>query len=30
LLFFETAIYRSDKYTLEVNISKREGKLKWK
>lgn len=28
LLFFETAIYRSDKYTLEVNISKREGKLK--
>lgn len=28
LLFFEIAIYRSDKYTLEVNISKREGKLK--
>ncbi|MGL4991662.1 MAG: GntR family transcriptional regulator [Sarcina sp.] len=27
LLFFEEAIYRSDKYTLEVNISKREGKL---
>lgn len=27
LLFFEEAIYRSDKYTLEVKISKREGKL---
>lgn len=28
LIFFEKAIYRSDKYTLEVNISKREGKIK--
>lgn len=28
ILFFEKAIYRSDKYTLEVNIYKREGKLK--
>lgn len=28
LLFFEAAIYRSDKYALEVNISKREGKIK--
>lgn len=28
LLFIEKAIYRSDKYVLEVNISKREGKIK--
>ena len=28
ILFYEKAIYRSDKYTLEVNIYKREGKLK--
>lgn len=27
LLFVEIGIYRSDKYTLEINISKREGKL---
>lgn len=27
LLFVEIAMYRSDKYTLEINISKREGKL---
>ena len=29
LIFVEKAIYRSDKYVLEVNISKREGKVKW-
>ena len=28
LIFVEKAIYRSDKYVLEVNISKREGKVK--
>ncbi|MGL4741416.1 MAG: GntR family transcriptional regulator [Sarcina sp.] len=28
LLFFEEAVYRSDKYTFEVNISKREGSIK--
>ena len=28
LIFVEKAIYRSDKYVLEVNISKREGKIK--
>lgn len=28
ILFVEESIYRSDKYILEVNISRREGKLK--
>lgn len=28
VLFVEEAIYRSDKYILEVNISRREGKIK--
>ena len=30
VLFVEEATYRSDKYILEVNILRREGKLKWK
>jgi GntR family transcriptional regulator len=29
LLFVEESIYRSDKYLLEVNIFRREGKIKW-
>ena len=29
VLFIEESTYRSDKYVLEVNISRREGKLKW-
>ena len=29
IIYVEDAIYRSDKYILEINISKREGKLKW-
>ncbi|MDZ4992950.1 UTRA domain-containing protein [Clostridium perfringens] len=28
IIYVEDAIYRSDKYVLEINISKREGKLK--
>ncbi|MDU7963496.1 MAG: GntR family transcriptional regulator [Clostridium perfringens] len=28
IIYVEDAIYRSDKYILEINISKREGKLK--
>ncbi|MCF0146915.1 MAG: GntR family transcriptional regulator [Clostridium sp.] len=28
LIFLEEAIYRSDKFTLEVNISRREGKIR--
>ncbi|MBS5939975.1 GntR family transcriptional regulator [Clostridium sartagoforme] len=28
MIFLEEAIYRSDKFTLEVNISRREGKLR--
>lgn len=29
VLFIEESIYRSDKYILEINISRREGTLKW-
>jgi len=29
LLFVEESVYRSDKYLLEVNIFRREGKIKW-
>jgi GntR family transcriptional regulator len=28
LLFIEESVYRSDKYILEVNIYRREGKIK--
>lgn len=28
MIFLEEALYRSDKYTLEVNISRREGKIR--
>lgn len=28
IIYVEDAVYRSDKYVLEINISKREGKLK--
>ena len=28
MIFLEEAIYRSDKYLLEVNISRREGKIR--
>ena len=28
LIFLEEAIYRSDKFILEVNISRREGKIR--
>lgn len=28
VIFFEEAVYRSDKYILEVNISKKEGRIK--
>jgi GntR family transcriptional regulator len=30
LLFVEESVYRSDKYVLEVNIFRREGKIRWK
>ena len=30
VIFYEESTYRSDKYILEVNISKREGKIRWK
>ena len=28
VIFIEDAIYRSDKYILEVNISRREGRIR--
>ena len=29
LLFLEEAFYKSDKFTLQVNISRKEGELLW-
>ena len=29
LIYIEESIYRSDKYTLEINISSRKGQVKW-
>jgi GntR family transcriptional regulator len=29
MIFLEEAVYRSDKFILQVNISRREGKIRW-